>query len=78
MEAYPDTTYAAARSSASVFLTNPNILNRINEILETGILNDQFVDKQLAFLVTQNANLSTKLGAIREYNSLKKTYCETA
>lgn len=63
--------YAGARASASRLLTNANILQRIDELLETAVLNDQFVDKQIAFLITQNAELNTKLGAIKEYNALK-------
>lgn len=64
--------YSTARSNASRLLTNANILERINSLLEHGVLNDQFVDKQIAFLITQNAELSTKLGAIKEYNALKQ------
>lgn len=63
--------YAGARASASRLLTNANILKRIDELLESGVLNDQFVDKQIAFLISQNAELHTKLGAIKEYNALK-------
>ena len=72
MQAYPDSTYDAAKSSASAFLTNPNILARINEILEDGVLNDAFVDKQLSFLIQQNVEWPVKLNAIKEYNALKK------
>lgn len=64
--------YAGARASASRLLTNANILKRIDKLLEAGVLNDQFVDKQIAFLIAQNAELGTKLGAIKEYNALKK------
>lgn len=64
--------YASARTCAYRLLTNVDILDRINELLEEGILNDQFVDKQIAFLIAQNAELGTKLGAIREYNALKQ------
>jgi hypothetical protein len=64
--------YAGARASSSRMLTNANILRRIDELLESGVLNDQFVDKQIAFLIAQNAELSTKLGAIKEYNALKQ------
>lgn len=64
--------YAGARTSAYRLLTNVDILKKINEILETGILNNEFVDKQIAFLITQNAELGTKLGAIKEYNALKQ------
>ncbi len=63
--------YNGARSSAHKLLTNTDILARINEILEMEGLNDSFVDKQLTFLVTQNADLSTKARAINEYNKLK-------
>lgn len=63
--------YAGARASASRLLTKANILQRIDELLEVGVLNDQFVDKQIAFLIAQNAEFSTKLGAIKEYNALK-------
>jgi hypothetical protein len=63
--------YNGARSSAHKLLTNAHILARINEILEMDGLNDAFVDKQLTFLVTQNADLSTKARAINEYNKLK-------
>lgn len=64
--------YAGARASASILLTKPNILARINELLESAVLNDEFVDKQLSFLISQNADFSSKIAAIREYNALKK------
>lgn len=63
--------YAGARASASKLLTKSNILKRIDSLLEASVLNDQFVDKQIAFLIAQNAEFSTKLGAIKEYNALK-------
>lgn len=63
--------YLAARTSASELLTKPNILKRINELLEESGLNDVHVDKQLAFLITQNADFKSKVAAIKEYNSLK-------
>ena len=53
-------------------LRNVKVCERINNLLERGGLNDQAVDKQLAFLVTQHADFGAKLGAIREYNKLKK------
>lgn len=64
--------YASARQCASALLSTEKILVRINQILEEGLLNDTFVDKQMAFLITQNAELGTKLGAIKEYNALKQ------
>lgn len=64
--------YRSAVVAASRLLTNDDILVRINELLEEGGLNDVFVDKQLRFLVTQNADLSTKRAAINDYNKLKQ------
>jgi len=68
--------YKTAAAAASRLLTNVKILNRINELLELRGLNDSFIDKQLEFLVTQNAELSTKLSAIKEYNKLKSRVME--
>lgn len=64
--------YDGARSSVSALLTKPNILKRINELLDNEGLNDSFIDKQLLFLITQNADFSSKVSAIREYNKLKQ------
>lgn len=64
--------YKTAMTAASRLLRNDKILDRINELLEDGGLNDQFVDKQLLFLAKQNDELPTKLNAIREYNKLKQ------
>ncbi len=64
--------YNTAKVNASKLLTNANILAYINELLDLKGLNDEFIDKQLTFLITQNADLTNKLGAIREYNKLKK------
>lgn len=77
IEAYePDQSksnwYNTARSRASALLTNSNILRRIDELLELGELNDQFVDKQLAKLILQDADFTSKISAIREYNKLKQ------
>ena len=63
--------YASARTCASNLLTNLNILDRINELLELGGLSNERVDKELLFLITQDAEFSAKLGAIKEYNQLK-------
>lgn len=64
-------SYDAARVSASRLLTNANILKFINGLLDDAGLNDIHVDKQLLFLITQNADYSSKVAAIREYNKLK-------
>lgn len=71
----PDQTrpnwYKRACSSASEILSNPKVFNRINELLEDQGLNDSFVDKQLLFLISQQADFGSKVAAIREYNKLK-------
>lgn len=64
--------YKTAQANASRLLSNAKILKEIDRLLELHGLNDSFVDKQLEFLITQNADYSTKLGSIREYNKLKK------
>ena len=63
--------YQSAKSAASRLLTNVNLLAYINELLEV-VLNEAHVDKQLAFLVTQNADFGAKLGAIKEFNALRQ------
>ncbi len=63
--------YQSAKSAASRLLTNVNLLAYINELLEVA-LNEAHVDKQLAFLITQNADFGAKLGAIREFNALRQ------
>jgi len=68
--------YNTAKTQASKHLTNPNILLRINEELDAAGLNDNFVDKQLLFAITQNADLSSKVRAIQEYNKLKQRIIE--
>lgn len=73
IEAYnvKPTQYNTAKVNAAKLLTNANILAYINELLELR-LNDVQADKQLSFLITQNAELNVKLGAIKEYNILKQ------
>ena len=44
----------------------------IEALLEAKLgFSDAFADKQLAFCMSQSADLRTKLAAIREYNALK-------
>jgi hypothetical protein len=63
--------YKTAQAAASRLLSNVKVLERINQLLDLRGLNDQFVDKQLEFLVTQNTDLKTKMSAIKEYNVMK-------
>lgn len=64
--------YDWARVCASQLLTKPNVMARINNLLEEGGFNDQNVDKQHLFLLNQHADLKTKMAAIKEYNAVKK------
>jgi hypothetical protein len=64
--------YKTACACASRLLSNAKVIERISELLEEQGLNDQFVDKQLKFLLTQYADFGSKLGAIKEYNKLKQ------
>lgn len=64
--------YAGARVNASNLLTNTNILKYIDSLLELGPLNDQYVDRQIGFLIEQNADFTAKMAAIKEYNALKQ------
>lgn len=62
--------YAIAAASATRLLKNEKILLRLQQIMtETGF-NDAHADRELSFLMTQHADLPTKLGAIKEYNKL--------
>jgi len=64
--------YNKARANASKLLAKSNILSYINKILEEMSLNEANADKQLAFLMSQQADFGSKLGAIREFNALKQ------
>lgn len=63
--------YKTACANASRLLSNEKVCLRINEMLESNGLSNEFVDKQTLFLITQHADFGNKLGAIREYNKLK-------
>jgi hypothetical protein len=71
----PDTSkpnwYKTVCAAASRLLSEVKVCKRINELIEANGLNDNYVDKQLEFLVTQHADFKAKLGAIKEYNALK-------
>lgn len=65
-------SYLAAVAMASRLLTNVKVIERINELLETGGFSNENVDKQHLFLINQHADLKTKMAAIKEFNALKK------
>jgi hypothetical protein len=63
--------YKRAMSNASYLLKKSHVLQRINYFLDVGGFNDANADKQLNFLMMQNADLKAKMAAIKEYNALK-------
>lgn len=65
-------SYLAAKANAYRLLTRPEIIARVNELLEAKGFNDENVDKQHLFLINQFADLKSKLGAVEAYNKLKK------
>lgn len=64
--------YSEARFKASHLLENSNISQHINNLLDAAGLNDNFADKRLLYLMSQNDDKGTALGALREYNKLKQ------
>ncbi|MBL7058461.1 terminase small subunit [Patescibacteria group bacterium] len=71
LKVYLNVKYDTARTEAAKNLAKPCISARISEILESKGLNDEFVDKQLLFLITQHDDLTNKLNDIKEYNRIK-------
>lgn len=70
LAAYPDSSYDAAKASAYHLLTNPYILDRIDQLMDTFI-NEQIVDKELAKVILQSGNYNAKVRAINEFNKVK-------
>lgn len=67
-----DSQYLGASVSASRLLKNPKICNRLNQLLSLAGFSDEGVDLQLNHLIQQHDDKNAKLGAIKEYNKLKK------
>jgi len=70
----PDQTkknwYKTACAAASRLLSNVKICTRISELLDTAGFNNEFVDKQHLFLITQFADLGVKWRMIDSFNKL--------
>ena len=64
--------YDMAKAGAYENLTKPYILAYINSMIDASGLNDAHVDKQLVKLITQDADYTNKVAAIKEYNKLKQ------
>ena len=71
MSVYKDCTENSAKVNASTLLTNPNILNYIDSLIDNTELNDERVDKELKKLVLQDEEKNVKLWAMKMYNDLK-------
>lgn len=64
--------YGVCGTLSSKLLKNLEILHRIDELMEHAVLNDQFVDREMAFVIQQKADLHAKIKGINEYNKVKK------
>ena len=71
MGAYKDCTENTARVNASILLTNTNVLNYIDSLIDDSKLDDDRVDKELKKLVLQDDEKNVKLWAMKMYNDLK-------
>lgn len=56
---------------ACKLLKNPKILTRIRELLDTNGLNDEAVDRELLFIILQNADMGAKARGIDIFNKLR-------
>jgi len=63
--------YMTAAAGANRILKKDKISQRISELLDQAGFNDSSVDNQLNLLIKQQADLKTKMAAIKEYNNLK-------
>ncbi len=63
--------YKTASAAASRLLRSVKISERISVILNL-VMNDQTVDNELGYVITQKSDLNAKVSGIREYNKLKK------
>lgn len=61
--------YNTASMAGSRLMGNDKILKRINELL--GAITNEEVDQELAYVIKQNDELSSKVAAIREWNKVK-------
>src|SRR3990167_9315395 len=68
----PHQTPDFVKKQVKELLTQDNIIQRVNQLLEEDGFNDQNVDKQHLFLINQHADFSTKMKGIEHYNKLKK------
>lgn len=72
MDAYQTEDANSASVLASRLLGKVSICQRIATLLTLQGWNDEFVDKQTLFLITQNADLKAKAAGVKIYNEVKK------
>lgn len=60
------------KKDIETLLAKPQIISRINELIEEDGFNDLNVDKQHLFIINQHADLNVKMKGIEHYNKLKK------
>ena len=63
---------------ATLLIRKPTVKARLREILELSGFNDEHIDNHLKSVIEQNAELSSKVSAIREYNRLAKRIDDAA
>lgn len=63
-----------ARTIASENLTKLNVCAYLTALLDDANLNDQGVDKQMHYVISQFKDLNAKNRAISEYNKIKGRY----
>jgi hypothetical protein len=72
MDAYQTEDAHSASVLATRLLAKVSICQRIAGLLTLQGWNDEFVDKQTLFLITQNADLKAKAAGLKIYNEVKK------
>lgn len=63
-----------ASSVANELLLKPAINTRIRELLNEYHVNEETIDAETAFIMRQNNELASKLGAIKELNKVLGRY----
>jgi len=65
------TEYNTASAEAARLLRNVKVQKKCNELLDK-LVEDEIVDRELAFTIMQRDELSPKVAAIKEYNAVRK------
>lgn len=65
-----------ANSCSSQIMRRPEVVKRIDQLLEQWGLTDQVADQEMLFVMKQKRDLPSKVAAIREYNKLRQRIIE--